>query len=274
MALTPIRTDQDAFASWWLQPTGVDPGDALGFFGVATPGERNALQRKGYLLLGNVEGDMSDPESPLRISAPPMSSCERLLKELKKRVKAGRAMWRELLEESRVISTEAGLSVDERKNYRDRVKGFQRKIEETYRVTPMKAAERRRHEKEIVRLQAIVDDDKKLADDRKEARDAIHRLEHELTMAKNAQPYTAAGFRRYFIMCQRVQMEMRIPRPHFEVQQRLAQIAQMREEELSLTTLASRQEREAVDGDEEEERKGLDEELEGEGEKENAAATT
>ncbi len=251
MPLPAIRADQDAFGSWYLQPTGVDPGDALGYFGSATPGERSALVRKGHVSLGFAEGDMSNPDEPLVVRPPTLDKCRWLLRALRERAPAERERLEELRAESLAASQDAGLVMEMRQIYRARVAALQAKIEETYRIRPPTATERKDMRAQVKRLRAIAADTNKLDDERREARDDANVIERQLELIEAARPYTAAGLRRYFLFAHRVQLENRIPKPHWEIQARLQQIAAIAEEEAELTIQAAQEEREILAGGEE-----------------------
>ena len=251
MGLPNIRADQDAFSAWFLQPSGIDPGDALGFFGVATASERQSLIRRGFVLLGDVVGDMSNPEDPLVIRPPTMARCEEALSELRRRVPVERDRLLQLMRESEVASTDAGLPMSERQIYRERAEAFRFKIAESYRVLPIRKAERTKLEKEAKELEGIASNTSKLDDERREARDEARQIRHRIELAEVARPYTPAALRRYFLFSHRIQIENRIPKPHRQIQERLQQIAALEAEEAELAVQDTHQARAILEDEEE-----------------------
>lgn len=241
MALPPIRSDQDAYSAWWLQPSGVDPGDALGYFGVASSGERDSLSRRGYKLLSEVSGGMDNPEEPLRIQPPTIKVCEDLLKELRKRVPDARRLWDELREEAAAEMTDAVLPSSERQIARMRMNAFRGKIVETYRLSPLSAKAKKEYKDDIADLESMSGNPDKLDDERRRARERARELTAMLEKIENLRPYTPAALRRYFLYGYRVQLENLVPRPHFEIQARLQQIAALRREEDEMTIQMQRE---------------------------------
>ncbi|KKM81265.1 hypothetical protein LCGC14_1331580 [marine sediment metagenome] len=251
MALPPVKVSQDAFSSWYLQPTGCDPGDALGFFGSATPGERSSLIRRGFILVGEVQGDMGNPEEPLVIRPPTMDKCRWILATLRKRVPQQREKLTGLLEESVMASGDSGLPMSERQIYRERCVGFRSKLQELWRVMPLNASDRREMATRAKELESVAANKDLLDDERRGARDEARLLRQQIEDLKQLRVYTPAGLRHYFLLAYRVQMINRLPKPHFETQNLLAQIAATQEEEKELTVQAAIQQEELVEGEEE-----------------------
>lgn len=245
MALPPIRTDADAYGVWFLQPTGCDPGDALSLSTAPSEAERRGFVQRGFKMLSQAQGSLGDPDFPLQIRPPTLESCREVLKELRGRAPRERDKLSDLLVEAQATARDMGVPQDERQIARERIRGLQDKLIETYRILAPTAKERKEDEAEVKRLKAVASDSTQLDEDRREARDAARELERKLRAVEGLRPYTPEMLRRYFLFCYRIQLENLIPKPHYEIQQRIAQIQALRREEDELTLTIMQQ----VDGE-------------------------